>query len=464
MGGFFQALPLLLLLVLLVSGRAGPIAACLVALAAALPAVAVSLPPGAGFGGFLWTETLRAIFLGLQPVAVLSGGLLFSAAAAPPVAGAVAPSPRRVFVLILAGTFVESVTGFGVGAVFTLTSLRAMGLSGASAGAMALMSLCLVPWGGLGPGTALGAALAGRPVAELSFVTALPQAAWLVTLPPVLWALLRREGMAVPWRERAAQAGMQAAVAALLLLAARFLPFEAAGIAATGPVLLIALWRLDPPRDARARRRAAAVLGPWILLTACLLGARLWHGAPAWQPFGDLPAWPVTHAATVLWSVSLLLLAWRPDGMARLRALLPRVRRPAVAMLLYVVLGRWLAGSGAAAALASGIAGALGGLAPFAIPPLGLLAGLVTGSNVGSVSALMPVQVGLGAAVGLPPWLAPGLHNFSGAVGAGVSFAVTAIICGLLADGTRPAALWRLLLPAMLTALLAGLGTVALLR
>jgi lactate permease len=37
-----------------------------------------------------------------------------------------------------------------------------------------------------------------------------------------------------------------------------------------------------------------------------------------------------------------------------------------------------------------------------------------------------------------------------------MSFAVTAMICGLLADGTRPAQVWRLLLPSLLLVVLIG--------
>jgi lactate permease len=66
------------------------------------------------------------------------------------------------------------------------------------------------------------------------------------------------------------------------------------------------------------------------------------------------------------------------------------------------------------------------------------------------------VQHALGIAAGMPPLHAPALHNFSGAAGAGMSFAVTALICGLLADGTRPAQLWRLLAPSLAAVLLIG--------
>jgi lactate permease len=71
------------------------------------------------------------------------------------------------------------------------------------------------------------------------------------------------------------------------------------------------------------------------------------------------------------------------------------------------------------------------------------------------------VQYKLGLAAGLPPVLAPGVHNFVGAAGAGVSFAVTGMICGLLADGTKPIQLWRLLWPSLAAVLLLGWAAMA---
>ena len=236
------------------------------------------------------------------------------------------------------------------------------------------------------------------------------------------------------------------------------------GIVASGLVLVPLLWHLAPPRDAAARGRVLAAVGPWAVVSLSVLLARSWHGAPAWQPFPDLPALPVTHVAVVLWAVSLGFMAARPDGYPRLRDTLLRMRRPAVAMMLYVLLGRWLAGSGAAAAMGGAIAAALGGLAPYAIPPLGLLGAVVTGSNVGAASAMMPVQAGLGHALGMPPWLAPGVHNFSAGAGAAYSFAILAMVCGLLGDGTRPPAIWRALMPAILGIPALGWAAVALMR
>lgn len=462
-----QSAPLLLLLGLLVLGRAGPLVAVLAALAAALPAAFVSLPAGSGFLSFLADEAARGVFLAIQPIGVVLGGLLFHAAVdgRGAATAAQAATPRAIFTAtLLMGVFMESVTGFAVGAVFALAALRGMGLRGPPAAALALLSLCLIPWGGLGPGTALGAALLGVPAQAIATLTALPNAVWVMLLGPVCWRLSAAAGVPVPGAERAAQMAMLAAMAAILVAGHRVLPFEVLGILAAGIPLLAALWLADPPRDAAAWRRAAGGLWPYALLTAALLGAQAVPHPPALQPYEGLPPFPVTHVAVVLLVVSGGILAARPDAGRRGQDALKRAARPAAAMLLYVLFARWMAGSGATAALAEAAAGALGGLAPFAVPVLGLMAGVVTGSNVGSNAAMMPVQQALGLAAGLPPLLAPAIHNFAGAAGAGMSFAVTALVCGLQGDGTRPAQIWRLLLPSFVAVVLVGWAAIALLR
>jgi len=447
-----QAAPLVLLLALLASGRAGPLAACGVALALAIPAIAVT---GVSVPEVLLRESPRAVFLALQPIAVVAGGLLFHAAvvqardAAPRVA-----TPARIFAVAMPmGVFLESVTGFAVGAVFALSALRGMGIGGAVAVALAIQSQVMVPWGALGPGSALGAVLAGVPAQAMVALVARPNAAWILGLAPVLWWLQARAGVPVPAREKAVQALMLAVMAGLLVALHAILPFETVGLAASGIVAVWALWRSDPPQDPRAALRAS---WPYLLLTACLLAARLAPHPPAFRPFAELPGIPITHVAVVLWVVALGLLALQADGRARAATALRRARRPAAAMLLYVLLGRWLAGSGVAQALAQALIEGKGVFAAYAIVPTGFLGGFITGSNVGGNAALMPIQVALGRELGLPPLLAPALHNFAGGAGAGMSIAATAMLCALLADGTRPVQVWRLLLPSLALVLLCG--------
>ncbi len=450
-----QAAPLLALLLLLAGGRVGPLAACGVALALAIPAIAVSLPDGAGIVEFLGDATLRAAFLALQPMAVVAGGLLFHAAMQPAADAAERlPTAPRIFAVTLPmGCFLESVTGFAVGAVFALAALRAMRIGGPVAVALSLQALVMVPWGGLGPGTSLGAVLAGVPAQQVVALTAWPNAAWIIGLAPIMWWLQARAGVVVSGREKAMQALMLTVLAVLLLALHAVLPFEVIGVVASGSVAIWALWRADPPRDLGAALRMS---WPYLLLTIALLGARLIPAPPALQPFAELPAFPITHVAVVLWVVAGGLLLARADGAARAMAALRRAQRPALAMLLYVTLGRWLAGSGVALALATALIEGKGDVAGFAITPLGFASGFITGSNVGANAALMPVQAALGQVLGLPVLLAPALHNFAGAAGAGMSIAGTAMLCALLADGTRPVQVWRLMLPSMALVMLCG--------
>jgi lactate permease len=443
-----QAAPLLLLAVLLLSGRAGPLGAPAVALLAAILAAAVSLPQVALLPGFLASEALRGGWLALQPVALVAGGLLFQAAAAPRALEPAPPDARRVFTAsILFGGFAESVMGFGAGAVFAFGALRAMGLAGAPLGGLSVLALMLVPWGGFGPGLLVSSALSGVPGPVLSRDTAWIVALWFPAVAPVFWWLCRAAGIAVPRREKAAQLATLLGVSFLLVVANQGLPFETAGVFALGPALVLWLWRVQRRPDAAALWEGTRAAAPWLVLLAVLLAVRLWPDPPRLAPFEDLPALPLTHVAVVLWGVSLALLFARLGGVAAAGRALRRAGRPALAMLLYVLMARCMAASGAAADLARAAAAALGPAAPYALPPLSFLSGLVTGSNVASNAALLPVQTGIAEAAGLPLRLAVAIHNAAGGLGAGMSFAVLGLVCGLLQDGTRPRAVWRFLLP-----------------
>ena len=452
--------PLLVLLGLLASGRVTPITACCGALLASLPALLAL--QGAGLGGFLLRESLLAAFLAMQPVAVVAGGLLFHAAVSAPGPAEARPiSAARIFAVSLPlGVFLESVTGFSVGAVFALSALRSMGVRGAVAAALAVQALTMVPWGGLGPGTSLGSAIAGVAPQEVARIAAWPTMLWLLLLAPLLWRFMAMAGAAADGREKWIQFGLLALLGALLLLANALGPFEVAGVIASGIVTVLALWRADPPDDLRRALRAAS---PYLLLVAALLAARLWPQPPGWKPFAAFPAFPITHVAVVLLLVALGVMLAR-GRLGEAPAALRRAARPALAMLLYVLLGRWLAGSGIAAGLAEDLAHALGPAAPYAILPMAVVSGVITGTNVGSNAALMPVQAALGQEAGLSPALVAGLHNFGGGAGAGMGASGLAMLCGLLADGTRPAAIWRLLLPSILAVLFCGTLALVVLR
>jgi len=84
------------------------------------------------------------------------------------------------------GPFAEPVTGFGVGQVTTVASIRGLGIAPFYTVVLRLFSQTLVPWGAMANGAMLGAELAGLSPRELGFRTAciswVALVAWLFAL------------------------------------------------------------------------------------------------------------------------------------------------------------------------------------------------------------------------------------------------------------------------------------------
>src|SRR6185369_14951890 len=162
-------LPLLLVLGLLASGRAGALTAGLLGLAATLAVSAALVLPAGGPAAVadLWRREIPAgAWLAWQVIAIIAAGMFFHRCTlVRPAAsdGATqAATPRRLWsACFLLAPFAEAVTGFGVGYIIALAALRRLGLSGLPALVLGLYSQSLVPWGALATGTTVGATLAG---------------------------------------------------------------------------------------------------------------------------------------------------------------------------------------------------------------------------------------------------------------------------------------------------------------
>lgn len=460
-----QALPLLALVVLLGSGRASAITACLVALALALPAAVLAIPADAAgpawLGEYARHSLTEGLWLALPPAGIVLGGLLFQSAsgsAARP-GGAEKPVDTLFTGAFLLGGFTETVTGFGIGSVFALAAFRRVGVTGTKAAALALFSQLLIPWGGLGPGTSVGAALAGVLPQELASRNALMLALELPLLLPLFWQLCRKAGHPVPTATKLAQLGWLLAEGAILIVAHRLVAWEVCGLLATGAVLVVRLLLAAPPRGLAGWRAAGAGAAPYALLAAVLLGSRLWSEVPRLTPFAGLPSLPLNHAMVGLWIVSLGLAAMRGSAATAIGGALRRGWRPAVALTLFVLLARVLVHAGVPQALAMAMAGAFGIAAPFAAPLLAGAAGFFAGSNVGSNSAMMPLQAELGRVAGLGPLVLPTVQN--GTLFLLLSPQVCAIASGLAGDGATPRGIWRLSWPIFFIAIAVGLVFVA---
>ena len=455
-----QAAPLVAIVTLLAFGRAEPLRAVVVALALAIPAAAVSVPAGVMLTPLLAEEAARGAFLALQPIAVTLAGLLFH--------GAVSARPRdadadgaathaRLFtVCLLLGPFFETVTGFGVGGVFALGDLHALGIRGPAGAALSLLSQMLIPWGGLGPGTLLGAALAGVELRALGAWNAGLSAAWLLTLLPVFWRLAAEAGLPPSRRDRIRDTAAIAALGLLLIAANLLASVEVAGLLALGPPLA---WRLRHRLARGGWLRAAA---PYLALSAVLLASRLVPGVPERltsvgmiRPWPDLPGFALLHQpGMLLGAVGLGVMATVRGRREILRRVARRGVRPTLLMLGYVVLARLLGGSGAAAALAGALGEAAGTALAFAVPVLGAAGGFFAATNVGSNSILMPVVAAL--ALPLPPAFVAAVQNFTGSALCMVAPMRLGATAALAADGTSPGAIGRRLWATGASAVLVG--------
>ena len=457
-----QSLPLIALVVLLASGRAGPMRSCVIAALLALPAAWLGMADKASFVPFINRSIIEGLWLAFIPVGIITGGLIFNggvqqrAQAASSKHGDIVDHAFTASFLL--GMFTETVTGFGVGTVFAIGAIRSLGLAGAPAAAIALMAQNAIPWGGLGPGSAIGAALAGIDAQAMSERNAMMLAASLMALLPMFWWWCSKLGLTLHKAMLLRQFLWMALLGGLLIGLHFVLPWQLCGMVASGTVLSARLLLADPPKDWMGVFRRASAVWPYAMLATLLLAGQAWHGAPSWRPFAELPAIGINHPMVAIWLAAIILLAlqgqeWGNEPSVALAAI-QRAKRPALAMLSFVVLARLLTNAGIPVALATSLVASFGSAAPFASPFLAAIAGFFAGSNVGSNSTMMPLQAALGRASGLGPLVLPAVQN--GTLALVISPQLTAVASSLIGGGVTPAKLWRIMWPVAAVGLIAG--------
>ena len=456
-----QTMPMLVLLIMLGILRTSPVVACLTAIAASIPTFLLMQPFGQ-LPSFMLTSVAEGSWLAVAPVSIVAAGLIFHAAVmgeGQPVTTPGDIADRLFTAAFLLGPFAETVTGFCVGAIFAMGVMRQSGVASVPAAAMSLLTLALIPWGGLGPGTAVGAAISGVPGQELG-----ARNAWIVAfeLPLLLllfWHWSSRAGFPTPAARKLSQFAWVLSLGASLILWHRVAPWELAGVLATGPLLALRLLMANPPRGGEAWRRATKAALPYLLLAGALLMSRLWRDVPALRPFEGLPALPANHAMFAIAIVALLVASMAPQPGRLISAALTRAWQPALTLLVFVLLSRFLSNAGIPQALAQAIAGALGPAAPFASPVLAGIAAVFAGTNVGANSTMMPLQSELGRLAGMDRAVLPAIQN--GSLFLLLAPQVVGMIAGLAGRGVTPASIWRMAWPIAVVSLAVGLAAVA---
>jgi len=418
-------LPLLLVIALLASGRAGALGAGLAGLGATAALAFLLAAPAAGGAAAivaLAREMPAGLWLAWPVVAIIVSGMFFHRAtlarprAPAPEAGPGQATPRRLWSLcFLLAPFAESVTGFGVGYVIALAALRAQGIGGLPALLLGLFSQSLVPWGALAAGTTVGAALAAMPAAELGFRTALVQAPIHALYLLLYWRFARAAGVVVPTAGKLEDLAWTALLIALIALANRIADPEIAGAAPCALLLALRFWRDERP-DRRQLAQTLHAVAPYAVLVAALCATRLIGPlrqtllsiAPL-TPLPDLPTFaPLYAPGTWVIGVGIGVALAARASLARLTVETARSAWRACAVtVVFLLMARLYQSSGLADAIAGELRAHGDALAVLGVPPLAALGGFLTGSAAAASAMLMPMELALARAVGLDVgWMA----------------------------------------------------------
>jgi len=409
--------PLGLAFLLILSGRASVANAGLAGAALALGLAAADLGVVAALDA-----GAQGLWIGWLAISIIVAGLFFqkaALAAAPGVftldAGADEDRRSRAFAAVfLLGVFVESASGFGLGAIAAVAVLQGLGMDRLRAAALALLSLALVPWGALAIGTGIAAGLTGIPIVEIGVASA-----WLSI--PVLGAALMLFWLWAPGGLRplamATELAWLAALLGLLWAANTLGAVEVAGVIAAGALFALR-WALDRAHG-RPTLTAAPFAGFAILIVALRLvpGLTPALGAPVmFQPWPALPAFsPLAHASFWLLLTGAGFALAKGIGVAGVgRAAhdaLRAAKTPTLVTAGYVILGAAMSAAGAPGVIAAAVSDAAGPAAAYASPVFAAVAGWLTGSNAAAHGMLVELQAEIGAAAGVDPLAAVATQN-----------------------------------------------------
>lgn len=416
------SLPLLTVAVLIATGRAGSILAGTAGACLAVIVAGLAAPRHFGIG-----ESVQAVahgaWLAFLIGFVIAGGLFFREVLSDepiekgPEQGS-ADQRRRLFdICFLIGPFSESVTGFGVGQVSAVASIRSLGVAPLNAIVLGLFSQTLVPWGAMATGTMLGAELAGLDPHDLGFRTACISSILLVAWLCLYWRLARTAGLPANGCILATESAWILGIGAALIFANILLGPETAGIGTLGPLIILReLLRSKGVAQLWLQTRSTVI--PYALLAiglsttrvVPLIGERLF-ALCRFMPISDAPAWaPLLHPGTWLIGIALgtAIVTGRQKRITiAIRRTWPLANRAIANIAVYLIISQVMAISGIATASAELLKAHLGALAVLTTPVLAGAFGLLTGSGNATNGLLMPSQRALAILTTVSlPWLA----------------------------------------------------------
>ena len=371
-----------------------------------------------------------AIFTATEVAMIILGGILFyeviklcgiDHSLASWLTGISSDRERLAILMVLGMTpFMESVTGFGVGAIFAVPLLQRVGFDSRRAAIIGLLGYVAVPWGALGPGTLVAARLTGLSFHSLGVVSA------LISLP--IFLVVGIAALIVAGNVKSALKKLDEVVLLSLSLwigivsSDILLGTPLAGVlgsvvsTATG----IAIIHVKEGRGVHYSREVFRIIIPYSLLVGLLLTSQAIVYVTGFlfpAVFRGIPVLRIlmTSPATWLMAASLLTAAlFRQDAGALMNAGRDALRRwwkVAFTTFCFLALGSLMAAAG----MTSVIADSLGGLGTAgylsAVPFIGALGGLLTGSNTGANAMFAQQQAEVASRIGYPKLMVVGVQN-----------------------------------------------------
>ncbi|PJI42117.1 L-lactate permease [Ferrovibrio sp.] len=425
--------PIILVIGLVATGRVPLVRASFAGLIATVPAVVVALHGQRDLAEFFLIESLKGAWLAWHAIAVTLAGLTVHhviQAAAPArqteasEAAPVSPHRRAYFLSFVAAGLIECAIGFGVGFALAIHGLRRLGVAPLPAIAVGLLSQMLVPWGGLGIGTTIGAALGHLPLHDFGLYSASLMPAFVAVLLGWFWWWSHKLKLGLSLANMPLDALWTAAMFGLLWLGNLYASVDSAGLIATAPLVALG-WLLD--RNRPAVKTTLRVALPYLLLIGVLLSTRLiaplsqaLQSIAVMQPFDDMPVFPWAYQAGVmllLTAIAYGALTLKPRQIGGILKQTWAAGRIAIlTTLIFLIMARLMAASGIPAELALAWQSVAGEQALLATPLFAAVAGGLTGSNTASNSLMLPLQAALAGSAGANVLWVSALQNVTGSL------------------------------------------------
>ena len=327
--------------------------------------------------------------------------------------------PTRLALLTVLGItpFMESVTGFGVGAIFAIPLLQRMGFKPEKAAILGLLGYVAVPWGALGPGTLVAARITGISFQTLGVVSA------FISLPLFLIAGCSALIIAGGLKRLDELVILSFSLWGGILITNIVFGTPLAGVfgsmvsIATG----VAIIRIREKRRIPYSRELIRITSPYGILVVLLLTSRLvYYGTTLFHP-GLLTGATIVSVvlespATWLLATSLItviLLKQKKEVLVQAgRNALTRWWRVAFTTFCFLALGYLMVASGMTGIIAGNLT-QLGRGYLLMVPFIGALGGLLTGSNTGANAMFAQQQAEAASGIGYSKLWVVGIQNVS---------------------------------------------------